>query len=162
MNVGGHEAAAHHVPGAKSGRAASVGHQAKAAVAAAREAGIDLPKNAQGFAASAIAHGAAPESVFVALVTLPPPPPDDGGGSTGGVPVNDVVVADDLVEVGAGDADATDASETAEEVAVAVAETVADGTDDPVDAEFAAGVTSAEIALETLVSEELDDVLGLG
>ena len=48
----------------------SVGHQAKAAVAAAKEAGIDVPRNAQGMAASAIAQGAEPGSVFAAL-TVP-------------------------------------------------------------------------------------------
>ena len=40
------------------GRSAlSVGHLAKAAVAEARAAGIDLPRNAQGMAASRIARG---------------------------------------------------------------------------------------------------------
>ena len=53
------------------GRSAqSTGHQAKAAVAAAREAGIELPKNAQGLAASQIARG-----VEAALVFQPPEPP---------------------------------------------------------------------------------------
>lgn len=42
---------------------------AKAAVAEARAAGIELPKNAQGMAASAIARGADPASLFAAKVT---------------------------------------------------------------------------------------------
>lgn len=49
--------------------AQSMGHQAKAAVAAAREAGTAVPKNAQGVAASAIARGADPASVFAAVAT---------------------------------------------------------------------------------------------
>ena len=53
----------------KPGKAAqSVGHIAKAAVAEARAAGVDLPKNAQGMAASAIAQGAEPASVFAAQI----------------------------------------------------------------------------------------------
>ncbi|MFK7744168.1 MAG: hypothetical protein AB8B47_03870, partial [Roseobacter sp.] len=51
----------------KSGMA--VGQLAKQAVAAAREAGIELPSNAQGMAASQIAKGAAPESIFAAYVS---------------------------------------------------------------------------------------------
>jgi hypothetical protein len=54
---------------ARPGKSAqSVGHLAKAAVAEAKSAGVDLPKTAQGMAASAIAHGADPGSVFAALV----------------------------------------------------------------------------------------------
>jgi hypothetical protein len=59
----------------KSG--AAPGQQAKQAVETAREAGADLPRNAQGLAASAIARGAEPSSVFAALV----PPPDPIGGA---------------------------------------------------------------------------------
>lgn len=60
----------------------SVGHLAKAAVAEAQTSGVSLPKNAQGIAASQIAKGADPASVFAAQVdpgteeaivtTLPP------------------------------------------------------------------------------------------
>jgi hypothetical protein len=50
------------------------GQQAKAAVAQARADGIDLPSNAQGVAASQIARGADPASVFAALN---PPPVED-------------------------------------------------------------------------------------
>ena len=42
----------------------AVGQLAKQAVSAAQEAGITLPKNAQGFAASQIARGADPASLF--------------------------------------------------------------------------------------------------
>ncbi len=54
------------------------GQQAKEAVRTAREAGAELPKNAQGVASSAIARGAEPSSVFAALVPPPsePTPPD--------------------------------------------------------------------------------------
>ena len=55
----------------KSGQ--SVGHIAKQAVASARAAGIELPANAQGLAASQIAKGADPASIFAAQTT----PTDD-------------------------------------------------------------------------------------
>ena len=83
-------------------RAEAVGQQAKAAVAAAREAGAELPKNAQGIAASGIARGADPSSIFAALVGpvgeaadtvdtggVTTTPPQDGGDLA--VPV-DVIV----------------------------------------------------------------------
>ena len=51
-------------PAARPGKSGqSVGHLAKAAVAGARTAGADLPKNAQGYVASMIAQGAAPAAV---------------------------------------------------------------------------------------------------
>ncbi len=50
----------------------SVGHRARAAVAAAHEAGLEVPKNARGYAASMIAKGADPETLFAALVDEPP------------------------------------------------------------------------------------------
>lgn len=50
--------------------AQSVGHQAKAAVAEAAANGIELPKNAQGLAASQIARG-----VEAAMVFQPPAEP---------------------------------------------------------------------------------------
>ena len=59
----------------------SVGHQAKAAVQAAQEAGADMPKNAQGLAASAIAKGADPASVFAGMIVPDDPvdvPTEDG------------------------------------------------------------------------------------
>jgi hypothetical protein len=52
--------------------AQSVGHLAKAAVAEAKANGVDVPKNAQGVAASAIARGAEPALVFAAQIETPP------------------------------------------------------------------------------------------
>ena len=72
-------------------RGEAVGQQAKAAVSAARDAGAELPKNAQGLAASGIARGADPASIFAALVTEVAPA--DAGGDVGGVPTT---AADDL------------------------------------------------------------------
>lgn len=51
--------------------AEAVGQQAKAIVAVAREAGVDVPKNAQGLAASAVARGIDPASLFAARVAEP-------------------------------------------------------------------------------------------
>ncbi|NNF72127.1 MAG: hypothetical protein HKN02_08055 [Rhodobacteraceae bacterium] len=69
------------------------GQQAKAAVAQARADGIDLPRNAQGVAASQIARGADPASVFAALnpppVEDPPPVADAPVGDAPDVPVVD-------------------------------------------------------------------------
>lgn len=53
----------------RPGKAAqAVGQIAKVAVAEAKSLGVDLPKNAQGVAASAIARGAQAGSVFAAIV----------------------------------------------------------------------------------------------
>ncbi|MBT8477150.1 MAG: hypothetical protein HKO95_15090 [Rhodobacteraceae bacterium] len=69
------------------------GQQAKAAVAQVRADGIDLPSNAQGVAASQIARGADPASVFAALnpppVEDPPPVADAPVGDAPDVPVVD-------------------------------------------------------------------------
>ena len=77
----------------------SVGHMAKAVVADAKAAGVELPKNAQGLAASAIAKGADPASVFAALVNpdpdepsvsdIPAPVPDNTTGETPLPPATD-------------------------------------------------------------------------
>lgn len=61
----------------------AVGHMAKAAVAAAQAAGIELPRNAQGRAASAIAHGADAETLF-GLQTDPPAEATDAGDADTG------------------------------------------------------------------------------
>lgn len=82
-------------------RADAVGQQAKASVSAAREAGAELPKNAQGLAASGIARGADPASIFAALVTEIAP--SDAGGDVGGVPTT--AVDDPGVTAGAGSGD---------------------------------------------------------
>ncbi len=59
----------------------AVGQKAKMAVAMAREAGVELPKDAQGMAASGLARGADAESLFASLVdpepTETPDQPDD-------------------------------------------------------------------------------------
>lgn len=62
-------------------RAQSVGHQAKAAVAAARESGAVLPGNAQGLAASAVARGADPAALFASLVAPETPAGTDAAPS---------------------------------------------------------------------------------
>ena len=145
-------------------RGDAVGQQAKAAVTAARDAGADLPKNAQGLAASGIARGAEPASIFAALITEVAP--GDASGDVGGVPTTQgdnlgvpaVVVPEDIpVEatpsapvaplppnVAEGDeADTAPADDAAEVVQVAVSQsplTVDDG----------------EIALELLTTAQSD------
>jgi len=71
----GHQAAGPEGPG-RSAR--TVGQRARAAVAAAREAGAEVPGNAQGLAARAIARGADPASLFAARVAT-----GDGAGDGG-------------------------------------------------------------------------------
>ena len=141
MNIVGQEAAAIHTPGAKSGRGAAVGQQAKAAVAAAREGGLDLPKDAQGIAASAIAHGAVPESVFSALVS---PPADESDGSTGGVVDGIPTEVGDVLTETVVDANVTEAIAAAEVEANLPPVAVPDGNDISVDVALAAGMSSAE------------------
>ncbi len=158
MNAVGHEAAIH-MQGAKSGRAGAVGQQAKVAVAAARETGAELPKNAQGHAASAIAHGAAPESVFAARVS---PPADDGGSPIGGAVGVAPADTGDVPDVAVGDTDPTVETVPAEDEAAVPPEVVSEDADVLVATPVVASPSGAEIALETLVSEELDDVFGLG
>ena len=86
--------------------AMAVGQMAKAAVAEARAAGAELPKNAQGVAASAIARGAEPASIFEALVAPPPSdepvvPVDDGSGDVGEEPTEAVdETSGDLTDTG--------------------------------------------------------------
>ena len=48
-----------------------VGQSARGAVQTAHSDGVDLPRNAQGVAARAIARGADPQSVFAGLAALP-------------------------------------------------------------------------------------------
>lgn len=84
-----------HGPGAQGHgkRAEAVGHQAKAAVTAAFEAGAEVPGNAQGLAASAIARGIDPASLFAARVEGQTPPAPEGGGAEP-VSVTEDVVAE--------------------------------------------------------------------
>lgn len=53
----------------------AVGQKARMAVMTAREAGADLPKNAQGMAASGLARGADPETLFASLIQPDPVDP---------------------------------------------------------------------------------------
>lgn len=65
---------------ARPGKSAGApGQLAKIAVADAKAAGAALPKNAQGMAASAIAKGADPASVFAAMIPPPPEPAPELG-----------------------------------------------------------------------------------
>ena len=77
----------------QSRRADAVGQLAKEAVSSAREAGTALPKNAQGVAASGIARGADPASIFAALVAPVEEPGDapDAGGVTTTPPQEGIV-----------------------------------------------------------------------
>lgn len=153
------------VPGAEksgSGKSAqSVGHLAKAVVASARsaalEAGVELPRNAQGLAASGIARGADPASIFAGLLAgdtgdLPVDPPADvpADGFDGSVvvpdagDVGDVPVADgsDAADVAVGDPGSSvegDGSGVAE-----------DGLGDVDVTESTAAADAAEIALAIL------------
>ena len=81
--------------------AQSVGHMAKAAVLEARAAGAELPKNAQGVAASAIARGADPASVFAALITPPDPVVEEPAVEDGAEPL---ALADEDINIGFADA----------------------------------------------------------
>lgn len=86
------------------GRAGAPGQLAKAAIAAAREAGAELPANAQGRATSAIARGADPATVFEARL----PQTEQGPGTNA---TEDVNSADPAAEEGpSGDAAAPDAN----------------------------------------------------
>lgn len=75
-------------------RAAAVGQQAKAWVGAAREAGQAMPKNAQGLAASALAQGVDPASLFAARVDAGAGGAEGSGGveDGGAVPPEDGAV----------------------------------------------------------------------
>lgn len=70
------------------------GQQAKAAIAAARGAGVDLPKNAQGFAASQIARGAEAASLFAAQIAALTPEPVSPGEIPDAAPAQQEPVSD--------------------------------------------------------------------
>ncbi len=72
-----------------------VGQAARDAVQTARDQGADVPRNAQGVAARAIARGADPQSVFAGLVTSPPAPEETGDIGT---PDGDTVSPQDAGE----------------------------------------------------------------
>ena len=75
----------------------SIGSLAKAAVASAREAGADLPKNAQGLAASALARGIDPASLFAARVS------DSASGLSGDGSTNTEVLVTQSPDLPAGE-----------------------------------------------------------
>lgn len=81
MDITANPTAAAARPG-KSSQA--VGQMAKTAVAEAKAAGVDVPKNAQGLAASSIARGAEPSSVFAAMIAPEPDPVIGQGGDVDG------------------------------------------------------------------------------
>lgn len=81
------EAAPAPVRPGKSGMA--VGQLAKQAVADARASGMDLPSNAQGLAASQIAKGADPASIFAVQVEEPVTDPVEPPVDTAETPVPD-------------------------------------------------------------------------
>ena len=89
----------------KSG--SSTGHLAKQAVSAARAAGIEIPKNAQGIAASQISKGADPASVFAVQVVVDVPDPIVEEPE---VPAEPVVTADLEPEIAVQDDTATNAT----------------------------------------------------
>lgn len=110
--------------------AQAVGQIAKAAVAEARAAGVDLPKNAQGFAASSIAHGAEASSVFAAMI-IAEPVTEAGEADTGAGDVDQSEEApemtdDTLANVGYGSAAAIvgDSVQDGAETALALLEAI--------------------------------------
>jgi hypothetical protein len=123
---------------APGGRAGAVGQMAKAAVAEARAAGVDLPGNAQGLAASQIARGADPATVFAALVT----PVGDG---------TDTVESPDAETPAPVDGDPADGV-----VGEEGAETL-DAVTGPAEDGFALAQAAAELAVAETVLEDLLD-----
>ncbi len=77
------------------------------------------------------------------------------------MPAGDVAIVEDLAVGVEGGPDAAVTDETDEEVTVVVPEAVAESDEDTTDVALAAGLTGAEIAVETLVSEELEEVFGV-
>ena len=135
----------------KSGMA--VGHQAKRAVLDAIEAGVVLPKNAQGLAAARIAGGADPTSVFAALVVPDVPAAEEGTGGPqqGTAPETEVVNEEQtppLLTGGPMPGTAPDPDLVEEEFGPA--EVVVNETQTPPDF----GTTSAEAALAMLRAAE--------
>lgn len=125
--------------GGGQGAETAPGQLAKSAVSAAREAGIELPPNAQGFAASSIARGADPAAVFAAAAAeetpgIPRDPAPDVTAGTGGAPDapetgtgNDVAPAG-VESAGPGGVEDPDPVAEAREAELSAAETPNDGT----------------------------------
>ncbi len=137
---------------ARPGKSAqSVGHMAKAAVAAAAEAGIELPSNAQGVAASAIAGCADPALIFAVQTE----DPAEGGAATPVAAGDEPVApegAEETAQVAAapvGDQPAVD--DGADRLAAELAEA---GFTAAADLIAAAAASPAETALELLSDAE--------
>jgi len=128
-----------------SNRVNAVGQLAKSAVQDARESGIELPKNAQGYAASQIARGADPESVFSALVSG-----GDSAFAAGGAEGADETTDGGTAEAAAG-ADEADGEEDAI-AAVDDAEPSEDISPFPEDDEI---LSAAETALSLLEEDQV-------
>lgn len=156
------------------GKAGAVGQLAKQAVSEARATGAELPSNAQGLAASQIAKGADPATIFAALVTpdVPVDSGDEAGGSNdtppvapvdtptaeGFAPTDDASPPDAVAdpEPVAGPDDVTDDSVT---VSVPSAETVDDATASALVAQIETAYAEALLGgLATPSSTEVDRV----
>lgn len=87
-----------------AGKAQAIGQLAKQAVAEARAGGADLPRNAQGLAASGLAKGAGFATLVAAL--MPPPPVTETPLPPGAEPVPE----SDPAESDAAGADVMDAT----------------------------------------------------
>lgn len=122
----------------------AVGQQAKLAVAEARAAGVALPSNAQGIAASGIARGVDPASLFASQVAEPPvsEPSSDAPEARADAPD-----AGPPAEADAGDGTPTTATDDAARLA---AQTAAEGYGDVADAVAVAPVDPNEIAAQLL------------
>ena len=112
--------------------AQSVGHLAKTAVADARAEGAELPRNAQGLAASQIARGADPASIFAGIIAAQMPvepvaPPVDQAIDAYGAATGAIDDAQDDTATPASDpvADATLAGATDDQLALALLEQAA-------------------------------------
>lgn len=125
-----------------SNRVNAIGQLAKTAVQDARESGIELPKNAQGYAASRIARGADPESVFSALVS----------GNDSAAVAEDAEGADDTVAVAA-EAFADEADSADGEIGFA--EDTGSSEDINLVPDDGEGLSAAETALSLLDEDEV-------
>lgn len=129
-----------------SNRVNAVGQLAKTAVQDARESGVELPKNAQGYAASQIARGADPESVFSALVSAD----DSAAVAEGAEAAEDAIpVADDAAgETVADEADGADGE-------IAFADDTGSSEDIDLVPEDGEGLSAAETALSLLEEDQV-------
>ena len=138
-------------------KAVSVGHLAKAAVSAAREDGVDVPKNAQGMAASATARGIDPAGLFAALVGLSPTPGDPGGADS--LPDDGATNGSDSAD-GAGPAEVTDITPVSEGSDVAMLASDPDAGNDEVNRTPSnEPVDVGEVVL--LAASDIADVVGV-